>query len=497
MTPTPLPTYVPPPTPSGVLGAQAYGDDVVEPVLDQMESAGVMWVRMPVQWSFIEPTKTSPPTYQWTYFDNLFGSLVAEGFTPIGVIYSNPTWAASTTCGPVDLVPLSRFQQFIGDLVERYDGDGSADAPRSPIVDHWEISNEQDFNYDHAGSGESDYGGCFGDDPSAYADHIRAVYLAAQQASPDVRILFGGVAYDRLYNKSGYDPNNRGPFNYYFVGQVLTELYDTYGQEASFPFFDAVAVHVYNDFRNNWDGTQPNNQELIGKVSDFRSNQLYSSGKFDLRSAPLMLTEASLPSMPSDPWTDRSEAIQAAYPGQLATRAMAAGVENVVWFSIEDNFIAPCDAPPWYWHTYGLLRSEAVEQAAKACSPNPLPGYDVDTDHEEKPSHAAFRTAGEQLEDSSYDRQLSTSETGSYQIEAHRFQKSDSSYLLVAFTDHGERLGRKGFSPLSRSMTFDSTILPDWTGHLLVTDHLGGESDYYGTSITLTIEQEPIYVRAE
>ena len=59
-------------------------------------------------------------------------------------INSNPDWAATYPQGPIDLVDLSEFEEFMGELVERYDGDNYRDAPGSPVVDYWELYNEPD-----------------------------------------------------------------------------------------------------------------------------------------------------------------------------------------------------------------------------------------------------------------------------------------------------------------------------------------------------------------
>ncbi len=179
-------------------------------------------------------------------------------------------------------------------------------------------------------------------------------------------------------------------------GDVLTWLKANHGAESQWPFFDQIGVHVYNDFRNNWDGPQPYNQELIGKVAHFRGNQLFRVGQFDLAGMPVDVSEVSLPSLPSDEFTDRSETLQAVYPGQVLARAMVAGAARAIWFSAEDNFTGACDNP-YAWFTFGLLRSQPVYQAAQGCGLNPLPGYTVSVPHEPKPALTALGVAVEQL----------------------------------------------------------------------------------------------------
>jgi hypothetical protein len=491
-TPTPTPTvYVVPDT---IYGVQTFGRDVAPEVWNPMAAAGVKYTRIQVLWNWIEPANTSPPTYQWAGYDAALGDLARVGFSVIGEIYGHPSWAASTACGPIDKVPLSRYGDFVKALVERYDADGQGDAAGSPRVTHWELGNEPDFDLAHAG-GEGDYGSCFGGRASDYGAYLRTGYLAAKSASADSTVLFGGVAYDRFHNKNNYSPS--GPFDYDFVGDVLDWLHANHGSESAWPFYDWMSFHVYNDYRNAWDGTQPYDQEILGKLKHLRNNQLVHVGWYDLRSRAIALTEASLPSMPPDAYTDRSEDLQSVYPGQLLIRSMSAGLRSAVWFAVEDHNLGDC-YDIYDWLGLGILRSLTVYNAAQACGgANPIPDYQVTDDHEPKPAHSAYGVAVRELDGATYQAQLTTAQTGSAQIEAYRFTRPDNVALIAAFTDNGERLGRRGYAPVERTMTFSAGILPGWTGQIAVTDHLGTVTHRSGSSINVTIKQTPIYVRPE
>jgi len=128
---------------------------------------------------------------------------------------------------------------------------------------------------------------------------------------------------------------------------------------------------------------------------------------------------------------------------------------------------------------------------------NPIPEYYVAADHEPKPAHTAYGVAVRELDGASFRAQLTTTQTGSAQIEAYRFARSDGVSVIAAFTDNGERLGRRGYPPVERSMTFDAGILPGWTGSLTVVDYLGNVTHLTGSSIAITIRQAPIFVRPE
>jgi hypothetical protein len=168
-------------------------------------------------------------------------------------------------------------------------------------------------------------------------------------------------------------------------------------------------------------------------------------------------------------------------------------VQNT-WFTIEDDHMGDC-SNPYAWMGLGLLRSLDVYEAAQRCSPNPIPTYQVSEAHERKPAHTAYGVATTQLAGASYDRQLTTTETGSAQIEAYRFERPDTVMMVAAFTDNGERLGRIGSPPLQRTMTFNSSILAGWTGTLAIVNHLGDVRYETGSSIAVTLTQWPQYIR--
>ena len=92
--------------------------------LSRMRDVGVRWVRTSIAWSSVEPFDldlTNPANGNWP--DSWFQALVdTYGFTPEVIVWKNPSWAASTTCGPID--QLSEFAQFVRALAARYDGDG-------------------------------------------------------------------------------------------------------------------------------------------------------------------------------------------------------------------------------------------------------------------------------------------------------------------------------------------------------------------------------------
>jgi hypothetical protein len=478
------------------------GDSVA---LSRMRDAGVPWVGTSIAWSSVEPSDldlTNPANGNWP--DGWFQTLVnTYGFTPVVTIWKNPNWAASTPCGPIDRTSLSEFAQFVRALAARYDGDGdynndgTVDGPALPEVLYFGLYNEADFDLDHP-NGEADYGGCWGQAPTAYAEMLRAAYLAMKAGNPRVQVLFGSIAYDRFtaQSKPSWYPGPTGPFDYNFTRNVLTYLYNTYPGDPNLPFFDIMNFHYYNDFRNAWDGSMPYDQELLGKMKHIKENQLYKAGVYDLRGMSFINSEISLPSAPTDTWTNRSEAYQSDYVAQAYVQGMAAGLVANVWFTVADyTQFGRCDQI-YDWLMYGVLCSVSVDQASDACSPNPLPDYSCPVDFGPKPAYQAIQVLNVEMAGATYDGQLSPSETGSSNIVAFRFNKADGRKKIVAWTDTGERIGKKGVSPLAINMDFEASHFGgEWTGQLRVVDKLGDATILSGgSSITVQITQGPKYI---
>ncbi len=519
---TAQPTASPPGTPTAAVpakpifgvqvGVMPYGRSAAEfeaflnELLDRLTEVGVAWLRVPVLWYAIEPLDASPPQRDWSFADLTLGTVSRRGLSVMAVVYGHPSWAASRSCGPIDRVPISRYGEFMAALVERYDGDGLDDAPGSPVVRYWEIGNEPDFAPSRA-QGESDYGSCFGDagGPAAYAEYLREASLAVHAADPGAQVVFGAVAYDRFYNLPGwYRAAHRGPFRYGFCREVLTQLGERYAGQAGWPFVDAFAVHNYNDFRDNWetnadDGTAVD-RELMDKLRRFRTAELgYSGHQYDWESLPLVVSEVSMADAPANQWIERSAEYQSAYVGQVMVRAMASGAEAAIWFIDQDFAVGACDQPD-AWQTFGLYRSLRVAREAARCPTNPLPEYEPAAELEAKPAATALQTVSRELAGAWFDRALSPTETGHWELQAYRFQRPAGGYVLVAFVDHGQPLGRKiSGEPVpdrSHTLRVDGSILPDWSGRARVVDSLGHETRSDEDPLVVTVDYHPLYISA-
>jgi hypothetical protein len=464
------------------------GPDMRSAVYD----AGARWTRTSVAWSSVEPSNmdlTNPANGNWP--DAHFRALEDDGLIPIVIVWYTPSWVADTSlpsqfqeCGPFrDTVSpgvsgLDEFEEFVRALAERYDGDwdldgdGINDIPVDqdpmPNVVYFELYNEPEYDYNYSQYQGYDEGGCWGHASSKYAEALRRAFLALQEANGSAKLVFGALAYDRFTPDTrpawvvDPPPSLPGPFRYDFLANVLGYLQTNYGGDPNFPFFHMLAFHNYNDFRNNWDTWGP---EVRGKVQQLRDVQLAPYG---LQSMPLVCTECSLASGPADPWTNRSEELQSIYPAQSRARCIAAGLHASIWHTLVDS----------EFYKYGLLRSASTS--------------------DKKPAYDTYTVASNQLAGVVFDKQLPTSGadgTGSSDIEAYRFTRSDGSKLIVLWTDTGERLGKVSVSPITRSMTFSSAHFGAWTGKVQVVERDGSASTVTGSSsVTISITESPKFV---
>lgn len=283
--------------------------------------ARASWVRWPVSWREIEPNNVGPDQYKWTGVDAAISSATLSGHRLIVTIGSNPAWAATYPQGPIDKVGLSEFAEFVGELVERYDGDGHRDAPGSPVVTYWEFYNEPDG--DNRWAAEQGYGGYWGRYGAQYAQMLCAANHAVKTSNPNAKVVLGGLAYD-LFTDQG------GSFYRAFLDDVLNA-----GGGAC---FDTMNFHYYPSFESHWVAY---GYGIIGKATFLRQKlQTYGLSK------PLVITEAGWFSNQSSAGEGSPE-IQARYVVKLFTQSAATNAQSMIWFSWID--------PGAPYEAFGLL----------------------------------------------------------------------------------------------------------------------------------------------
>lgn len=441
---------------------------------DRTVSGGFRWVRLYVHWEWVERVNTTPENFNWASVDNMVRTVEGDGLIPLFTVQGAPGWAAQYACGPLfgsgnpgDDAIYQEFAQFLGAMVERYDGDGIQDMPGLTIpVKYYELYNEPDWE----GPPEGAPGGCWGqdvdgdgtDDVYEYVDMLQVVYPAMKAADSEVQVVFGSVAHDVC---SGC------LFDLEFLDKALGA-----GAGAS---FDILGFHQYDAFRDNWDGWEngqahnddlPWNQGVLGKIA-YLQEVLSTYGL----SKPLLTTEVGLQvSTGAGLPPEELEEKQARHLAHVYVRGVAGGLKVIIWYELVDRAEESLE--------FGLF----------------------DGDWNARPAYSALQVLTGQLvaatgEPAEYEGQLSQVETGSQYIQGYRFRMPDGTKRLVLWTDTGQKI--KPQADRLVDMCIDrndlGVTLAQWTGHLRVTDQYGNQSivgSAGATCVNYTVRQAPIYV---
>jgi hypothetical protein len=374
-----------------VFGAQMYGAlNSPSSGITLTQEAHVYWSRWPLYWSIIEPADTVPENYDFSYHDSSIISATQASLHLVATVQGNPSWAATYSQGPIDKVDIGKFVEFIGAVVERYDGDGLGDAPGSPVVDDWEFYNEPDggdrLRAEYGGIG---YWGHYGEQ---YAQMLCAVYPVIKAANPRARVILGGMAYDWFEDQGG-------PFVREFIDVVL----NAGGGQC----FDIMNFHYYPPFEPTW---APYGPGLAGKANYLRSKL----GQYGLANKPMICTEAG--------WHSDDEStpeIQSRYVVKLFTQSLASNLGAMTWWTWID--------PGSPYGANGLL-TQSLQR---------------------KPSFSTYRVAAEKLAHAPFQRILSSSELGSSNLEGYRFTSSSQRPLYILWSR--DEVTRAVALPLSRA----------------------------------------------
>lgn len=434
-----------------LFGVQMYGNtsdvSIYHPYLIESNAS---WLRVPISWGSVEPLELEPPVYNWNFVDRTFAAATAEmgQLNIIGTIDGTPERALITYTNPPGeiIAPDKRdeFADFVAAVVERYDGDGSDDAPGSPIILHWEIFNEPD---------ESLVNPKWGNYGAEYADLLSFVYPAVKAANPQAQVLMGGIAYD-WFDDVG------GKFNRAFLPDIL--------EAGGGDYFDTMNFHSYPAFASNW--TANNGPGLLEKAQAVRS-VLATHGY----TKPLVITEAG--------WHDNASAnlpstpeIQSRYVVQLFTQSFAAKLDVMIWWMLYDiggNY--PYDT--------GLVRLENLNETEQVV---------------EKVSLKTYQEVVNELSTAHFVRKLPTSETGSSDLEVYEF--SDNTKNMTIYVAWLNPVDTTSSVPLKLPATQAVVIesIPNQTGGELRSYVIqDGDDGKINKEITIAIGGRPLYIEIQ
>jgi hypothetical protein len=416
-------------SPPPVFGVQTYWSLNAGGGLDAVQAMNAQWMRIPFSWSSVEPVDTTPDHFNWSSWDAEASAAASADLSLIATVHGNPAWAAEYPSGPLYPDHVADFVELMQAAAERYDGDGSMDAPGSPVIQHWELYNEPDNA--SVFLAEAGYG-YWGDYGAEYADLYRQVYPVMKTANPAVKLLNGGVAYERFREE---DPDLP------YVRRFLDDFFAAGGGH----YIDIFNFHYYPNFAYRW---EPYGRELIGKTTYLRSKL----AQYGLN-LPIVCTEIG---QHSDPSRGSSHESQSRYVVKTFVWAMAADLEYANWFALRDI------TDEWFSYLYGLL----------------------DDFWQRKPSSYAFSTLTEQLGHAVFSRTMTADELGYAPAEGYVFLDGNQSIYVVWMNDEA-----------TRPVRFNSSVawvVDKYGAQSSVSDDDDGYTDGF---LTVYVGPSPVYVR--
>ncbi len=314
-------------TPSGmrvgdVLGmaTQMYDGPRASPERDfeiqKLVSSGWKRIRISIDWGHVEPAQDQ---FTWERTDPFIAMLTAAGLQVDGRLSYGVDWAApdedDSAIEPAD------FADYGAHVAAHYCG----------VVDSWELWNEQ--NIRRFWQPEPD--------PDRYGAILKATYVAIHAACPTAKVLIGGLScFDQYTFHEGL---------YYFV-EAMHAAHPDIGQ-----YFDALAIHPYTFIQTtspewSWQGEKQELwPDLPGQIALARQRlaAVGAPGK------PIWLTEWGWPSLIV------GKSGQAKFLARAALLALAAGVEDLDWYTFFDK--EPGDDFPPTEDYFGLFTWPGAE----------------------------------------------------------------------------------------------------------------------------------------
>lgn len=152
-----------------------------------LEEAGLGVVRLGVSWADREPKQGK---YDWIDLDRQIVALQNRGIKPFLTLYPDAPWGVRDLNSPVKNKrpkDIKAWQIFVGNLVERYDGDGQQDAPGLKTrVLYYQVANEWISNQNRSGgwNGTAD----------ELINFVNVSYDAVKRADSGALFVLGGIA---------------------------------------------------------------------------------------------------------------------------------------------------------------------------------------------------------------------------------------------------------------------------------------------------------------
>jgi hypothetical protein len=210
---------------------------------------------------------------------------------------------------------------------------------------------------------------------------MKVLYPVIKDANPDAQLVFGGIALDWFADEGGI-------FSRTFLDEVLQSCRGA-------KCFDYANFHYYPIFYGGW---APYGIGIAGKAAYVRQ-KLTENG---FHNTPVMATELGWVS--SEASWGKSDELQARYAVQGFVRGLSADLSAMIWFKSDDR---------------GMTEN---------------PGL-LDDDYQPKLAYQAFETTARMLADATFDRALTSADTGGCSIEGYVFWKGPQRIDVVWTTD--------------------------------------------------------------
>lgn len=286
-------------------------DERLDVTVELMDEAGVGIVRTVFDWPSIEP---EPGVYRWERFDRVVERLQERGIAVLGLLDGSAPWATSAPSLDEPYwqkwpsKDLSAFGRYVYTVVERYDGDGVADAPGSPVIGYWEIWNEPNMAF------------FWRPQPNVeqYVGMLSLCHQVVKLANPSAVVVMGGIA----GNGVSYPPFALAEEERDFLQQV----YEHGGKD----FFDVANVHLYPYTHELW---RPELMTALQDALDEARSVMAANGDGD---KPIWVTEIGFSTalFPAD-YEGEPDAAIASWLGKVYRQLR--GADALFWYMFEDE----------------------------------------------------------------------------------------------------------------------------------------------------------------
>lgn len=290
----------------------------------RLQLGGVKSVRIPVDWSSLQPTKAA--SVDWTGVDLLVERAAKANIEVLPFITGAPTWAVplaivpgTGTKAPAHLpasgVAASGWKAFLQQAVTRYGPDGSfwATHPAVPVhpIRNWQIWNEENFKYFVAHP-----------NPAEYGKLVKLSYAAVKAVDPGAQIILGGLF--ALPKGCRTEPKPKSVCGPAFLEQMYKK---NPGIKTK---FNGAALHPYTS----------KYQDLTGEIEEFR--KVLAANKDSAKG--LWITELGWSSKAPNPSVNvfakgvagQARELRGAFT-LLRSKAVKWRLQRVYWFSVDDQ----------------------------------------------------------------------------------------------------------------------------------------------------------------